>query len=139
MLSSPFVFSVNIQGSGVDVVFGDTGTIFINVTWHSEINITSFEWRKGGVVLNTSNPNYIVDEFPLPSLTVLNTTFDDEYHYELDIHTEKYDTQTSAFFLDIVGRKLYFFYAMYNNRHRSSFPSQISQISMVKYVQNVLT
>lgn len=119
----------------MDVVFGDTGTIFINVTWHSEINITSFEWRKGGVVLNTSNPNYIVDDFPLPSLTVLNTTFDDEYHYEIDIHTEKYDTQTSAFFLDIVGRKLYFFMlsiSMYNNRNRSSFTRQLSHISMAK-------
>lgn len=90
----------------MDVLFGDSGKISIHVTWHSEINITSFEWTKGGVVLNTSNPKYIVDMFPFPSLTVLNTTFVDEYNYEIDIHTDKYGTQTSAFFLDIVGRKL---------------------------------
>lgn len=89
----------------MDVVFGETGTISINVTWHSEINITSFEWTKGGVVLNTSNPKYIVDNFPLPSLTVFNTTFADECNYKIKIHTEKYGTQNSTFFLDIVGRK----------------------------------
>lgn len=70
------------------------------------INVTHFQWKKSGMDLSTNDSKYIIGSIPLSSLTVLNTTFEDEDRYILEIYTEIYDIAEFFFHLRILGGKI---------------------------------
>ncbi|XP_048742476.1 uncharacterized protein LOC125655972 isoform X2 [Ostrea edulis] len=92
---------VNIQGEDTQVIFGETGTFFVNVTWHPLINVTYFEWKKDGAILN--DPRYTVGSLPLPTLTIPNSTFSDRGNYKIRVRTHGYGTANDDFYLDVSG------------------------------------
>ena len=69
------------------------------------INVTHFQWKKSEMDLSTDS-KYIIGSLPLSSLTVLNTTFEDEDRYILEIYTEIYDIAEFFFHLRILGGKI---------------------------------
>ncbi|XP_022298408.2 uncharacterized protein LOC111107483 [Crassostrea virginica] len=98
---------VQVHEHNVDVIYGNTATFVINVTWFHMINVTHFQWKKSGMDLSTNDSKYIIGSIPLSSLTVLNTTFEDEDRYILEIYTEIYDIAEFFFHLRILGGNPY--------------------------------